>query len=78
MWFRCGVDVWHLECRVGGEIDLAEGRVKARGHDFIASVKRSGDKLELLIPPSHVKIFHSLEELNSYLKSLGLEELNLP
>lgn len=78
MWFRCGVDVWHLDCKAGGEINLAEGKVEPKGHDFIASVTRKGDKLELFIPPSYIKIFDSNESLNEYLKKLGLEEIHIP
>ncbi|MEM1994459.1 MAG: hypothetical protein QXW32_03150 [Nitrososphaerales archaeon] len=78
MWVRCGVDVWHLECRAGGEINLAEGKVEAKCHDFIASVTRRGDRLELFIPPSYTKIFDSNKSLNEYLKKVGLEEVNIP
>ncbi len=78
MWLRCGVDVWHLDCRAGGEINLAEGRAEVKEHDFIASVTRRGGKLELFIPPSYTKLFDSDKLLNNYLKKLGLEEINLP
>ena len=78
MWRRCGVDVWHLDCSVGGVIDLAESKVKTSEHDYIAAVTRRGEKLELHIPPSYVKIFDSQDSLNKYLRALGLEEINLP
>ncbi|MCX8191612.1 MAG: hypothetical protein N3F06_02245, partial [Nitrososphaerales archaeon] len=78
MWFRCGIDEWHLECLAGGEIDLKERKVITRDHDFIASVKKRGNKLELFVPPNYIKVFDSIEALNSYLKALGLEEIILP
>ncbi|MEM2211226.1 MAG: hypothetical protein QW372_03115 [Nitrososphaerales archaeon] len=78
MWFRCGIDEWHLDCLAGGEINLKESKVIKRDHDFIASVKRKNDKLELLIPPNYTKVFDSIKALNDYLKALGLEEINLP
>lgn len=78
MWFRCGIDEWHLDCLIGGKINLKEGSVSVKGHDFIASIRRKGRRLVLTIPPSYTKIFESNEELNRYLKALGLEELTLP
>jgi hypothetical protein len=78
LWLRCGVDVWHLDCRVGGVIDLAESRVEASEHDYIAAVTRRGEKIELYIPPSYTKVFDSKEALNKYLRALGLEEIDLP
>ena len=78
MWRRCGVDVWHLDCKVGGVIDLAESKVKISEHDYIAAVTRRGEKLELHIPPSYIKIFDSKDSLNKYLRALSLEEINLP
>jgi hypothetical protein len=78
MWFRCGVDVWHLDCRVGGILDLERGRVERGEHDYIAAVTRKGEKYELHIPPSHLKIFDSKDSLIKYLRALGLEEIDLP
>jgi hypothetical protein len=78
MWFRCGVDVWHLDCRFGGILDLEMGRVERGEHDYIAAVTRKGEKYELHIPPSYLKSFDSKDLLNKYLRALGLEEINLP
>ena len=46
MWLRCGVDVWHLDCKVGAVMDIAESRVKISEHDYIAAVMKRGEKLE--------------------------------
>jgi len=78
MWLRCGVDVWHLDCRVGGVIDLEKIRVKISEHDYIAAVIKRGEKLELHIPPSYIKVFDSKDSLNNFLRALGLEEIDLP
>jgi len=78
LWFRCEIDVWHLDCLFGGEIDLSNNKVISKGHDFIVSVKRKGDKLELFISSSCNKVFDSNEALNNYLRALGLEEISLP
>ena len=78
MWFRCGIDVWHLDCQVGGEIDLTLNKVTSKNHDFIAAVRRKDDRLELFIPPSYTRVFDSNTSLNSYLEDLGLEEISLP
>jgi len=78
MWLRCGVDVWHLDCKVGGVMDIGESRVERREHDYIAAVMKRGEKLELHIPPSYIKVFDSKDSLNNFLRALGLEEIALP
>ncbi|MEM3383879.1 MAG: hypothetical protein QW698_07580 [Nitrososphaerales archaeon] len=77
LWFRCGINVWHLDCLVGGEINLKEEKAIMRDHDFIASITKKDEGLELFIPPSYTKIFKSILELNNYLEAIGLEEINL-
>ena len=78
LWFRCGVDVWHLDCRAGGVINLAESEVKITDHDYIASITKKGERLELHIPPSYTKTFDTKDSLNNYLRALGLEEMDIP
>jgi hypothetical protein len=63
VWFRHGVDVWHHDCEVANE-----------KHDFLVSVTRKGEGLELCIPRSNMsKNFRATDELNSFLRLVGLE-----
>jgi hypothetical protein len=77
LWLRCGVDEWHLDCQVGGEIDLNRSMVTSKNHDFIAAVRRKDDRLELFISSSYTRVFDSSAELNNYLRALGLEEISI-
>ena len=77
MWLRCGVDEWHLDCQMGGDVDLDRSTATPKSHDFIAAVMRKDDGLELFIPPSHTKVFDSNATLNGYLKALGVEEIGI-
>ena len=71
------VDEWHLDCQMGGDVDLNRSVATPKNHDFIAAVMRKDDKLELFISQSHTKFFDSSEALNSYLKALDLEEIGI-
>ena len=74
MWLRCGVDEWHLDCRVGGDLELDRSVATPRNHDFIAAVTRKQDgRFELIISPSYARVFDSKVALNDYLRALGLE-----
>lgn len=78
LWLRCGFDEWHLDCRAGGDIDLSRSLATPKGHDFIAAVKRKGDgSIDFFIEPSITKAFDSNEELNEYLRALGMEEISI-
>jgi hypothetical protein len=78
LWFRCGVDEWHLDCQKGGEINLDRNEVTPKDHDFIAAIRRNDGGLELFISSSRTKVFNSNAALNNYLRTLGLEEISLP
>ena len=67
MWFRHGVENWHLDCQI-----------IAGKHDFIASISRHGEIYELTINSSSTKTFSSRDSLNKYLRNLDLEEIDLP
>ena len=66
MWLRHEVNVWHLDC------EIRQGK-----HDFIASVTRREEEIELFIPPSTKKMFRSNKELNDYVRVLEIEEVNI-
>ncbi len=80
MWLRCGVDEWHLDCRVGGDLDLNRSMATTKNHDFIAAVRRKedDDRFEFFLPPSYRKVFDSNVAFNDYLRALGLEEIGIP
>ncbi|MFQ6010594.1 MAG: hypothetical protein ACE5KG_00250 [Nitrososphaerales archaeon] len=69
MWLRHGVDVWHYECRMEGDL-----------HDYIAEIVRNGEVYELNLSGQDVsrkKTFGSPSDLNAYLKSVGMEDLKV-
>ncbi len=69
MWLRHGVDMWHYECQIVGDL-----------HDFIADIVRKGGSYDLNLSTQEsptTKTFRSTNELNEYLKSIGMEPLNI-
>ena len=68
MWFRHNVDSWHLDCEI----------INNEKHDFLASVTKKEEKLELSIPSSNLtKTFDTLNELNDFLKQIELEAVKI-
>ncbi|MFQ5940662.1 MAG: hypothetical protein ACE5KA_03065 [Nitrososphaerales archaeon] len=70
VWLMHGVDKWHLDC------DPTGGK-----HNCIASVMRANVKFELEIWSDEGKTlrkdFNSVANLNEYLRTVGLEELQI-
>ena len=69
MWLRHGVDVWHFECQITGDL-----------HDFLAEIVREGESYELKLSTQESpvsKTFRSPKELNEYLTSIGMETMNI-